>query len=425
MTQGQKGYIARTLEEKDRGGARTAIGLGRWAYVIEQMRGRFSKLVLLNLLLLLFCIPLVILFLLRQSYILAGGQTMPFSGWLFVGFPAYPALEGVGEQVILSVDRFFGAIMVLGLIVAAIGIAGALHVVRNMIRTGGEFTLREFWKGIGVNAKTALPAAAVCGIPAYLFVLAIDYSNYLIGAGEGSAGWLIAGIVAASVGIALLVLIFFWTLSVGANYDVGFWTALKTAVALTFRLFPLNLLYGAMTALPLVLVFLLGGLGTFFQTLGFALMILIGIIFMVIVWMNYSQWAFDGLVGAAQSVKQESAPQPRLAAENKAEKEYEESLEAAMEVKSDLASRPIKPLDDGLALYELPASFTRGDLKKLRDSKDKMDADAKQYAEAHKNDEKYVAYNAHFEQLERERLEKEKEAQKAAKKKKKRGESAQ
>ena len=48
MTQGQKGYIARTLEEKDRGGARTAIGLGRWAYVIEQMRGRFSKLVLLN-----------------------------------------------------------------------------------------------------------------------------------------------------------------------------------------------------------------------------------------------------------------------------------------------------------------------------------------------------------------------------------------
>lgn len=54
-----------------------------------------------------------------------------------------------------------------------------------------------------------------------------------------------------------------------------------------------------------------------------------------------------------------------------------------------------------------------------------MDADAKQYAEAHKNDEKYVAYNAHFEQLERERLEKEKEAQKAAKKKKKRGESAQ
>lgn len=340
MTQGQKGYIARTLEEKDRGGARTAIGLGRWAYVIEQMRGRFSKLVLLNLLLLLFCIPLVILFLLRQSYILAGGQTMPFSGWLFVGFPAYPALEGVGEQVILSVDRFFGAIMVLGLIVAAIGIAGALHVVRNMIRTGGEFTLREFWKGIGVNAKTALPAAAVCGIPAYLFVLAIDYSNYLIGAGEGSAGWLIAGIVAASVGIALLVLIFFWTLSVGANYDVGFWTALKTAVALTFRLFPLNLLYGAMTALPLVLVFLLGGLGTFFQTLGFALMILIGIIFMVIVWMNYSQWAFDGLVGAAQSVKQESAPQPRPAAENKAEKEYEESLEAAMEVKSDLASRP-------------------------------------------------------------------------------------
>ncbi len=419
MTQGvQNGYTARLLGGKDRGGPRAAIGGGRWAYFLDQMRGRFSKLVLFNLLMLLFCIPLAVLGVLRYTYILAGGQSMPFSGWMFVGFPAYPALQGVGEQVMLSVDRFFGALMVLGLVVAVIGLAGGLNAVRVMIRTGGDFTLRDFWKGIASNAKYAIPGALVCGIPAYLLVLAIDYSLYLLAVGQGSAGWLIAGIVAAAVALVLLALIFLWILSVGANYDGGFFCTLKSAVFLTFRLLPLNLFYGVLVAVPFILLLL----GSFFQTLGFVLLILFGIIYMILVWMNYSQWAFDRLVGAEEGAKEERAAQP--AKESKAQA-YEESLEAATEVKSDLASRPIKPLDDDLALYELPVSFTRGDLQKLRASKDKLDADAKQYAEAHKNDEKYVAYNAHFEQLEKERLEKEQEAQKAAKKKKKRGEGAQ
>ena len=421
MTQGVKnGYLARMLTGKDRGGSRTAVKVGRWAYVLDQVRGRFSKLVLFNLLMLVFCIPLAVFFVLRYANVLSGGQSVPFSGWMFVGFPAYPSLAGSSELIALGVDRLFGALMVVALLVAVVGVAGGLNVVRGMIRTSGDFSLRDFWKGIAANAKYALPAAAVCGILAYLFVLAIDYARYLLAVGQGSAGWLIAGIVVSVIALVLLAFIFLWTLAVGANYKVSFFGALKSSVFLTFRLFPLNLFYAILVVIPLVLLFL----GSFIQTVGFALMILFGVMYMVIVWMNYAQWAFDRLVGEAAGT--ENAAQPvQDAAANKVSKEYEESLEAAMRVKSDLASRPIKPITDDAALYELPAAFTRSDLHKLRDSKVFLEEDARRYAEEHKNDEKYVVYNAQFEKLEQERLEREREAQKAAKKKKKRGEDAQ
>ena len=69
--------------------------------------------------------------------------------------------------------------------------------------------------------------------------------------------------------------------------------------------------------------------------------------------------------------------------------------------KSQLVSRPIKPLDDDLEVYQLPESFSRDDLRRLKESKDAIDEDAKAYEEEHKNDEQYVEYNKQFEELER------------------------
>ena len=78
-----------------------------------------------------------------------------------------------------------------------------------------------------------------------------------------------------------------------------------------------------------------------------------------------------------------------------------------MNVRSDLSARPIKPITDDLKVYELPESFSRDDLKKLRESKEAIVEDTQKYAEEHVNDEKYVTYNARFERLEEEKKEEE------------------
>ena len=48
-------------------------------------------------------------------------------------------------------------------------------------------------------------------------------------------------------------------------------------------------------AIPAIF-FLLGGLGTFFMLIGVVIFILFGISYMLLVWFNYSQWAFDRFI---------------------------------------------------------------------------------------------------------------------------------
>ena len=81
------------------------------------------------------------------------------------------------------------------------------------------------------------------------------------------------------------------------------------------------------------------------------------------------------------------------------ELQYRKELVAAG--RSKLIAHPIKPIDDGLEVYELPQSFTREDLKRLRESKDVIAEDTKAYAEEHKNDERYVKYNEEFDAMEK------------------------
>ena len=82
-----------------------------------------------------------------------------------------------------------------------------------------------------------------------------------------------------------------------------------------------------------------------------------------------------------------------------AAKEYSRAILAAG--KSKLVSRPIKPIDDSLQVYELPTSFTREDLQRLRNSKQNIAEDTEAYAEEHKNDLRYVEYNKQFEEREK------------------------
>ena len=166
-------------------------------------------------------------------------------------------------------------------------------------------------------------------------------------------------------------------------------------------------------AIPVILVLL----GSFFQMIGFVILVLFGISYMLLVWFNYSQWAFDKFFESKREGGKVNrgiyAKVGKGGEQSKAVQEYQASIEAARSVKSDLSSRPIKPITDDLKVYELPESYSREDLAKLRESKNKIVEDTEQYAEEHKDDEKYVVYNAQFEKP------KEEEADEKGKKKKK------
>lgn len=405
MAQGEKkGFIARMLEgkERDENYARSTLPSNRWALFWDIFKGRFSKLIIVNLLMLVFCIPMIVVFVFRYIYTTVQGVVMPFAGWVGSGYPITPNLVGVPQQVVLSTNLLFGALMVIAAFVAAVGISGGIYVIRNMVWTEGIFVANDFWRGIKINFVVVLQSTVFYGVLLYLFTISINWSQYLIAVGEGNSVLLTISIAVSYIAIAILTLMFLWMLSMGGNYKLKFWQLVKNSFLMTFGLIFQNVFFVVLMAIPVILVFF----GSFFQIIGIVILVLFGLSYMLLVWFNYSQWAFDKFFESKREGGKVNrgiyAKVGKGGAQSKAVQEYQANLEAAMSVKSDLSSRPIKPITDDLKVYELPDSYSRSDLQKLRESKDKIIEDTESYAEEHKNDEKYVVYNAQFDKKEEE-----------------------
>lgn len=405
MAQGEKkGFIARMLEgkERDENYARSTLPSNRWALFWDIFKGRFSKLIIVNLLMLVFCIPMIVVFVFRYIYTTVQGVVMPFAGWVGSGYPITPNLVGVPQQVVLSTNLVFGALMVVAAFVAAVGISGGIYVIRNMVWTEGIFVANDFWRGIKINFVVVLQSTVFYGVFLYLFTISINWAQYLMAVGEGNSVLLTISVAVSYIAIAVLTIMFLWMLSMGGNYKLKFWQLVKNSFLMTFGLIFQNVFFVVLMAIPVILVFL----GSFFQIIGIVILVLFGLSYMLLVWFNYSQWAFDKFFESKREGGKVNrgiyAKVGKGGAQSKAVQEYQANLEAAMSVKSDLSSRPIKPITDDLKVYELPDSYSRSDLQKLRESKDKIIEDTESYAEEHKNDEKYVVYNAQFDKKEEE-----------------------
>ena len=415
----KKGFIARMLEgkERDEEYARSTLPTNRWALFWDIFKGRFSKLVIVNLLMLLFCIPLIVVVVFMMTYGSAQRALMPFSQWMLVGYPAVPSLVGVPEQVAVSTNLMFTPFILVGALIAGIGISGGMYVIRNMVWTEGIFVANDFWRGIKINIGVVLLSTLFYVVMLMLMILAIGWADLFIATGTGNRVLFTISQVVSYIAIAIFTIMYLWMLAMGGSYKLKFHQLLKNAFLMTFGLIFQNIFFVVLMAIPVILILL----GSFFQMIGFIIMVLFGLSLMLLIWLDYTQWAFDKFIeskreggkvnrGIYEKVNKKGGSQ------SKAVQEYQQNLEEAMSVKSDLSSRPIKPITDDLKVYELPESFSRDDLRKLRESKEAIVEDTQKYAEEHMNDEKYVTYNAQFENQEEEKEEEDKKGKKDKKK---------
>ena len=406
MAQGEKkGFIARMLEgkERDEEYARSTLPTNRWALFWDIFKGRFSKLVIVNLLMVIFFIPLVIVIVFKVSYEAANLGLMPFSQWMLSGYPAVPSTVGLAEQVAVTNNMMFIPFLLIAALIAGIGVSGGMYVIRNMVWTEGIFIANDFWRGIKINIGVVLLSTLFYGVMLALMYLAIGWAEFFIATGTGNRVLFTISEVISYIAIAIFTIMYFWMLAMGGSYKLKFHQLIKNSFLMTFGLIFQNIFFIVLMAIPLILVLL----GSFFQMIGFVILILFGISYMLLVWLDYTQWAFDKFIESKREggkvnrgIYDKSSK--KGGSQSKAVQEYEKNLEAARSVKSDLSSRPIKPITDDLKVYELPESFSRDDLKKLRESKEAIVEDTQKYAEEHMSDEKYVTYNAQFENQEEE-----------------------
>ena len=414
------GLINRLImgSEKSEGYARSTLPSNRWELFWDIFKGRFWKLVLINLLVLMFCLPLIALFVFRSVSISGFGAISPFSQPFGVGYQAAGSFAGFDESIALSVNVRLYLLLPVVMAIAALGISGGAYVIRNMVWTEGVFVANDFWRGIKQNYLSVLGILLFFSLFFYLSSVGVAFNDLSIARGTGSKALLVISkilIILFNIFIGFMCL---HMISMTVTYKLKARQLLKNSFLFTIGLLPQNVFFVFLSLIPYVLL-MFGS--SFLTAIGIIVLLLLGASVPMLIWTDYSQWAFDKFINdKVPGAKKNRGIYEKVKGSDAASiKKYREQIEMA---KSSLSTRPIKPItDEELTLAELPQSFNRNDIEKLNESRKVLYEDNERYIEEHKNDPQFIK-SEEDELLEKAQKEKEERIEKVKRELKKRDE---
>lgn len=364
----KKGFIARMIEgpERSEDYARSTMPGNRWELGWGILRDNFGKLFGLNLLMLLFFLPIILLVLWRYMQVQYYAVIMPFSGNIGLGYPSVPNMVGFTEQIYFIVDRSIFMLIPFAGIIASVGLSGGMYVMRNMVWAEGVFVGKDFWSGVKKNFFNVFLSTLLYTVLLFVGVISIRMGN-LINASDPR--WYVTlSIIMGYVLLAFFSIVYLYMLTFGVTYKLKFRNLVKNSCIMTIGLLPVNLFFAAFALVSIVLM-VIGGI---FTMIGVTAFIVLGLSGAALIWTNYSQWAFDKFIN----------DQVPGAVKNRgiySKKESTEERDFSFE-RSTLGKRPVKPVTDyDVELVELPENFSRADLRRLEESKEAMRRDSDEY----------------------------------------------
>ncbi len=408
MAQQKKGFITRMLEGKERSEeyARSTLPTNRWQLFWDIFKGNFGKIVKVNLLIVIFFIPMLLVLMVNGLLQEANGISYPFGANLAVGYPAYPTQQGISEWLVMQGNIMLYIGLIISMFIASVGLAGGMYVIRNMVWTEGIFVGNDFWRGVKLNYKNALQTTLFFTVILFLCGMLINVSDLALATGNISKTQKVFLHISQGTSylfITLAALMTFWMIALGVNYQLNFTTMVKNAFLMTIGTLPQTIFFGVLALLPFALLLINQPA---LLMLVIMVIVLFAFAYALLVWLDFAQWVFDKYINpkiegakVGRGIYSKDGGSPIMEGDSETAVEYRRTI---LEYgRSRLVARPIKPIDDSLEIYELPEAFTREDLKRLRESKQTIAEDTEAYAEEHKNDVRYVEYNKKFDELEK------------------------
>ncbi len=376
---------------------RKGVAQGRWRDAWEVFKGSFWKLVVLNLIVLLTFVPGIVIVYFRSAYVQGLGGIYPFNATVGNYPPA--VLTGLAERVNLSADILFYALLIGAGFIASIGISGATYCIRKLLQTHGEFHFKSFFHGIRVGYFSTV-------LPVTIFMLFM-YGTFIVGdwmkvsrATGVNVGGSITAYVFIIIADVLMGIYLAWVFAIGSGYRVKLFHMLRNAAILVIGT-PIQTVFMAAFSLIPVWFMMAGG---FWRIIGSVFMVFLGFSFILISWLAFTQWAFDMYITPAVKTEKEAAnaqKTPEELAEERAAAERQRALELLAAGKSDLISRPIKPIDRSERFETLGKTFTRANISGVAENRKKLSGDISAYEKEHQNDPVYVEYNKMFAEREK------------------------
>lgn len=392
---GYKGFIDRLVigKEKSESYARNTLPSNRWELFWDIIKNRLGRLMLVNLLVLLFFIPVFLLIGFRYLMLVNYGSMYPFSLGFGTGYMAGASFAGLPETIAYNTNLVVYLLTPIVFAIAGVGISGGAYVIRNMVWTEGVFVANDFWKGVRQNIKSVLMIMLIFSFVFYASVLLISLCDTKTAA-AANASWVFYLLKALAIVLLVFVsIVTLYAISLTVTYEMNIFQLFRNAFIITVAMPIRAVFFAALSLFPFAFLFL----GEFFAAIGTILILLISFSWFFLLWTDYTQWIFDRYIndrvagaqknrGIYQKNKKEQADDKDNQAASL--KKYKEQLELLK--LSSLSNKPIKPItDEEITLAELPESFTRKDIEKLNQSRKEMYEDHERYVAEHMSDDKF------------------------------------
>lgn len=413
MAEKKQGLMSRLIigSEKAEGYARAQLPSNRWELFWDIFKGRFGKLFLLNLLILLFFVPLFMVLFFRTNALYNYGAACPYSQPFGIGFQAAGEFTGFAETIEVNLNVTIYLFLPIACMIASLGLAGGAYIMRNMVWTEGVFVANDFWRGIKQNAKELLLISLIYSVILYSGLVSMSFADQAIAFGTGTRWLLVTSKVVVGVLLVFFSIVTLHAVSMCVTYKLKFKHLIRNSFLFTVALLPQNVFFIALGLIP----FFVYSLGSIFTVIGLCLMLIFGFSYFLLVWTDYCQWAYDQTINEKIGEKTNKGIYEKIKGDDaESIKKYKEQIETVGT--SAFSVRPIKPItDEELTVMDLPESFNRNDLMKLEESKQAIYQDHEKYVEEHINDEKYVKARESFKELTEEEKVKNKRVEKAKK----------
>ncbi len=339
----------------------------RWAVFKDVFTNRLGAMAKISLLTALFCIPAIVWIIIMYMAKSVDATLIPYSSNIGIGYPVVTNAALIGEYrtFMYTIQEFI--FFIPALMIASLGFAGAFHTMKLLAWGEGVSIGGTFFQGIKKNWAHFLWIFLILGLS--LFTMAFNIAAAGYSALEMNEVLKTISLVLSIVQFVFVLCMMIFLCGQEVTYKLKFFHLFKNSVLMAFALIPQNLFFIILSAIPIVIVMILP---ISFALIGWLVIIILGPAYVVLIWTCYSQWVFDKFINdkVKGAVKQRGMYVKNPEAEKAAEIERIKTRNVVYG--AAYVSRRLSSIDKGVSFTPLATNFSRADLAKLGEEKQRM-----------------------------------------------------
>lgn len=340
----------------------------RWALWWDTFKTRLGALCKVNLLLLLFLIPVIAVLLFSYFQETAFGMAIPANSNFGIGYYPRDDINALYTSMKLNVTLTQYLFLVPCFMIFGIGLAGATYVVRRIAWGEGVHVAANFGHGIKENWKYFVGASALLALSFFGMMFCFFGLNSF-----SSSVVLITIIqVVGVIQFVFVLIMFMYFCTQCVTYQLKFFDLIKNSFLFAIALFPQNLFFMALAIFPIIFAFAFTDL-IWLSVIGWILIIFVGLANMLLVWTIFNHYVYDKYIN--DSV--EGAVKNRNMATKKTKEDEIADKLRYIRTRNTVygaaySARMLSSIDKGHTFTPLSSTFNRSDLVKLSEEKKVM-----------------------------------------------------